>query len=331
MFDSATPWDEHRLTHIKRLSPHGCVSIYIRGNPGGQRHASAADVKLIRSHELGIYPNWESLADFFRTNGPRQAKAAGQEAAQALHDLGMPTDGSLDVPFSYDYDMDPSTFEREAGDLVAAQEGLGGVATAVAYGPSAFITYLWNHGIAKGHVHWLMMSTFNKPYVINQPGVGVVQAHDASGNWIQDPTPVAATDINTITKPELLRAWWPDNSPFKQGAVTDVDLSNDKDVAKLKRLVQDAVFQHVVVPANDKTKTDAVEFGQAQRILLRRSGNQLTKDDVKGALAAGLKAAGISNGDNGGLTEAQLEQAAEAGLRHLLQEGVGGTNDSKPV
>lgn len=262
MFDSATPWDEQRLTRIKKLSPNGAVSIYIRGNPGGQRHANADDVKLIRQIGLGIYPNWESLADWFRTHWGRDAVAAGQEAAQALHDLGLPTDGSLDVPFSFDYQMDPSTFEREAQDLVSAQQGLGEVATAVAYGQSAFITYLHDHGYAPGHVHWLMMSTFDLSYNVRQPGVGVVQAHDENGNWIQDPTPVASTDINTITQPDLLGAWWPDDSPYGGNMATVTHLADSA--------IQD-LLQHPFMKDSDGKD---VTVGQALRRVVLAEGKQ---------------------------------------------------------
>lgn len=303
MFDSATPWDEHRLSHIKRLSPNGAVSIYIRGTPGGFRHASADDVKLIRKIGLGIYPNWESTADFFNTVGGRQAKAAGQEAARALHDLGLPTDGTLDVPFSWDYDMPESTFEREAGDLVAAQEGLGGVATAVAYGPSAFIKYLHDHGYAKGHVHWLMMSTFGKTYVINQPGVGVVQAHDEAGNWIQDPTPVGSTDINTITKPEQIGIWWPDDSPYggNMATVTHLEDSAIRDILQFPLI-------------KDKDGKTVVTVGGGLRQLVRQSGKQLDADAAIKAQLAKLKLDGPE--------AAAVEAAVEQGLHDFYAKAV---------
>jgi hypothetical protein len=46
MFDSASPWDEVRLSNIKNKHNGIAVTVYVRGTPGGFRHASAADVQL---------------------------------------------------------------------------------------------------------------------------------------------------------------------------------------------------------------------------------------------------------------------------------------------
>jgi len=50
----------------------------------------------------------------------------------------------------------------------------------------------------------------------------MVQSHDIDGKWLN--TPVAGTDINTITDPHGLRAWWPDGSPY---ASTKEDITLD--------------------------------------------------------------------------------------------------------
>ena len=299
MFDSATPWDRTRLTKIKKLNPNNGVSIYIRGTPGGFRHASADDVKLIREIGLAIVPNWESFADWFRTHGKRASKQAGQEAAQALHDLGLPTDGSLDVAFSWDYDMDPATFEREAGDLVAAHHGLEGTARATAYGPSAFITYLHNH-VFQDRVHWLMASTFGKPYDINQPGVGVVQSHDENGNWIQDTDPVSASDINTMIQPAKLGAWWPEGSEFSEMAPTAKEIADQ---------VEKQIFGHVLTQ-DDQNRP--VTFADNQRGLRNRS-LALTKAAIVDAVVAKIPA------DAASLTPDQFKAIVTAGAEDAVR------------
>lgn len=232
-FDSASPWDETRLRRIVKLGGIA-VSVYIRGTPGGFRHASPADVKLARSLGLGVLPNWESTADYFRTASRADAKAAGVEALAACRALGIPDDGTVSVPFSFDYEMPADGFKRGGELLAAAQDGLGDAYRATAYGQSGFIKYLSGHGFGD-RGHWLMASTWGLPYDIAQPGVAMVQSHHADGSWFT--SPVAATDVDTVTRPGLLGAWWPDGSTHGDDMPTAADvvaeLLKPKNVAKL--------------------------------------------------------------------------------------------------
>ena len=249
-FDSASPWegptagsDDPRLRRMRRAG--GVVaSVYIRGNPGGYRHANAADVQRLRAAGFGVLPNWESTADYFRTATLAQARAAGVEAAAALRDLGFPLDGTIDVPFSFDYQMSPASYPAEAAKLAAAQEGLGTVARATAYAQSGFIDYLGANGYGD-RVHWLMASTWGLPYAPTSPHVGLVQSHDAAGNWLDSPVP--ATDVNTVTQPGRVGAWWPDGSTYtvKEGGAVAL---SDQDVARIAA----AVWAHTRTPVDGK-------------------------------------------------------------------------------
>jgi len=82
------------------------------------------------------------------------------------------------------------------------------------YGQESLIIYLVVHGDVTGK-HWLMMSRFGQAY---DPGASyfcMVQGHDVGGNWINSPVP--GTDINTVTDPHALYAWWETGSPYEQG------------------------------------------------------------------------------------------------------------------
>lgn len=209
MFDSASPWDLPRIQQAKRLGAVA-LSVYIVGTPGGMRHASKADVDLIWSQGLGVYPNWERAADFFGTCSLADAKNAGVEALAACRDLGIPDDGSVAVSFSFDFAVPPNRFREVADKLAAARDGMGGHYQAVGYGQSSLCDYWPTVGLPGPH--WLMMSTWNLPYFPASKNVAVVQAHDTNGNWLGSAVPGA--DINLVTQPNALGAWWPTNSPY---------------------------------------------------------------------------------------------------------------------
>ena len=86
-FDSASPWDERRLDRIKTLTEDPVVTFYLRGTPGGFRHASPEDVALARAKGIAGVPNWESTQDFFRTATIADCKAAGAEALAAASSI----------------------------------------------------------------------------------------------------------------------------------------------------------------------------------------------------------------------------------------------------
>lgn len=219
-FDAANP-----NVSISAMQQHGAIvaPVYIRGNPGGFAHADAARVTALRAAGLAPWPNWESTADFFRTASIAACKAAGQEAASACDSLGFPDDPSISVPFSFDYQVPASGYANATAQLKACQSGLG-KRRAVGYGQSGLIDYWAAHGCPGGH--WLMASTWGLSYNAASPNVSLVQSHDVNGNWLN--TPISGTDINTVTHPEILGAWWPDNSPFGE----DVALA-DSDVQKI--------------------------------------------------------------------------------------------------
>jgi hypothetical protein len=187
------------------------VSVYVVGNPGGMAHADAARVAAIRAAGMGALPNWERAAGYFDTCTVAEAKAAGVEALAACKSLGFPADGSIACAFSFDFDCPASRFAEMGAKVDAVTAGLTGAYLVMVYAQQDLIDYL----VAHGHLHgkqWLMASTWGNPYHPSDANVCVVQGHDVNGNWVNDP--VVSTDINTVTDPHALRAWWPDNSPY---------------------------------------------------------------------------------------------------------------------
>lgn len=219
LFDGATPWDASRLASVKA---HGgiAVSVYIVGSPGGMRCANAADVKLARSLGLGVLPNWERAADFFSTCTVAEAYNAGVEAAVAARRLGFPSGAGVGVAFSFDFQCPASRYAEMTEKLTQAGKGMGGAFVPLGYGQAGLCDYWAAHGIPGPH--WLMASTWGEPYSISR-NVALVQSHTVSGAWLN--SPVAGTDINTITQPSKLAAWWPDGSSYG-GNVNPADVWN---------------------------------------------------------------------------------------------------------
>jgi hypothetical protein len=192
------------------------ATVYIVGTPGGMPHADRARVAAIRAAGMGVLPNWERAADFFGTCTVADARAAGVEALAACKALGFPADGTIQVPFSFDFDV-PSTRFREMGAKVdAVTAGLTSAYVPMVYAQTDLIDYLVSHGYLAGK-QWLMASTWGRPYNPASPNVCLVQSHDAAGNWIN--SHVTGTDINTVTDPHALGAWWPDGSPYSTGGL----------------------------------------------------------------------------------------------------------------
>jgi hypothetical protein len=206
-FDAANP----KISAAAMVKHGGIVApVYIVGNPGGMPHADNARVTELRAAGLAPLPNWERAADFFKHATIADAQAAGREALAACRACGFPADGSIDVAFSFDFEIPPANYPAMARLLAAVQTGLGGSYRAIAYAQSGFIDYLAAHG--QPGPHWLMGSTWGQPYRPTSPHVALVQSHDTAGTWINSPIP--GTDINTVTNPQAVRAWWPDGSPY---------------------------------------------------------------------------------------------------------------------
>jgi len=71
-----------------------------------------------------------------------------------------------------------------------------------------------------------MGSTFNQPYHPTGPNICMVQFHDADGNWLN--TSVPGTDVNTVTDPKALKAWWPTGSPYGGNIMATLDADDLK-------------------------------------------------------------------------------------------------------
>lgn len=187
------------------------ATVYIVGSPGGMPHADKARVDAIRAQGLGALPNWERAANFFLTCSVTDAKAAGVEALAACKALGFPADGSIQVAFSIDVQVPPSRFAEIGQKVDAAGAGLTSAYQVMVYAQSDLIDYLVAHGHVTGK-QWLMGSTWGNPYNAGSPNVCLVQSHDAAGNWLN--SHVGGTDINTVTDPNAVGAWWPDGSSY---------------------------------------------------------------------------------------------------------------------
>jgi hypothetical protein len=209
-FDGAGPFD------LAAAKAHGGIAAttYIRGTPGGMPHADAARVAEIRTDGLGASPNWEATADYFGTCSLAGATWAGTDALRACRELGYPDDGTIAVGFSFDFDVPAGRYPEMGAKARAITAALGGHYRTMIYGQESLIIYLVVHGDVTGK-HWLMMSRFGQAY---DPGASyfcMVQGHDVGGNWINSPVP--GTDINTVTDPHALYAWWETGSPYEQG------------------------------------------------------------------------------------------------------------------
>lgn len=240
-FDDADP-----TISATAMRQHGGIvaACYIVGFPGGYSHVDKARVLALRAAGLAPLPNWERAADFFASATLTECRAAGAEALAAARQEGFPDDGSIDLPASFDYNIPPSKYATAAAELAAFNEGLAGHYRAIAYGPFGFLAYLAAHG--QPGPHWLMASTFSTTSQftaaqVAAPFVGLVQSHDAAGNWLKSPIP--GTDINTVTRPGALGAWWPDGSPYG-GTVSAQDVITALKSPEGQQLLGQAVAQY---------------------------------------------------------------------------------------
>jgi hypothetical protein len=202
-FDGASPFD------LAAAKANGAAVItgYVIGRPGGLDPISKARVDQILGMGLGFLPNAELAADFFNWCTPAQAQQMGADTAAACKRLGMPADSTVAAPASFDFDF--TDYETKYQKLLAYGRGLVGFLPR-AYGPQGFLDYITQPGRMPGTKHWLMMSTFNRPYNPASASVCMVQQHTLSGAWLNSPVP--GTDVNTITDITAVHAWWPANS-----------------------------------------------------------------------------------------------------------------------
>jgi hypothetical protein len=224
-FDAANP-----AISIAAMTQHGAIAapVYIRGTPGGFQPSDKKRVAALREAGLAPWPNWESTADFFADCTLDEARAAGEEARDCASRLGFPDDGTISVPFSFDYQVPTDKFQRALDVLNACRDGLGEDYQATSYAQSSLITFFGRHGFGNTG-HWLMASTFQNTSSIPQPSdvydigsefVCMVQSHHADGSWFD--TPVPGTDVNTVTRPDKLAAWWPDDSEFGMPSAAEI-------------------------------------------------------------------------------------------------------------
>ena len=316
-FDAANP-----NISIDAMVRHGAIvaPVYIVGNPGGFAHVDKARVAALRKAGLAPLPNWERAADFFRHCTVGEARAAGVEALVACRDLGFPADGSIDVVFSFDYDIPTSEYPAAAARLIAASQGLDGHYRGKAYGPIGFLEFLGAH--QQPGPHWLMASTFRATSQfhaaeVSAPHVALVQSHDAAGNWLSSPIP--GTDINTVINPHGLGAWWPDGSPYAPGGtVSKQDVLDALADPEGRKLLAQAVLSADIVPAPGNPP-DPANPTWATATYLRLIYNLVASiraqlDPAK--LGAAIIAA-LPDGETG-LTKSDVESAVETGVRNVL-------------
>lgn len=304
-YDGAGPFD------LNSAVKHNAILItgYLVGSPGGFSPINKTRVTNIRNKGLGFLPNWERAADFFRTASIADCKTAGVEAAKACRALGVPDDGSVAVAFSYDYEIASSAYPAMLNKLEACGKGMGDAYLPIAYGQYGFLQYLSQHG--HPGPHWLMASTFQSTSQfsaaqVSQPFVGLVQSHDAAGNWLN--TGVSGTDVNTVIHPETLSAWWPDNSEYGDSMNKQQFLALIKDSD-----VQDALGHAVMGYDQQGKKKQAWAYLQAaaQDSALSAQIQSL----VQTAVQAGIKAAGTTSP-----TVADIAAGVEQGMKQAFAD-----------
>lgn len=226
-YDGASAFD---LAAAKRA---GAILItgYIVGHPGGMDPINKARVAQIRAMGMGFLPNWERGAAYLVTCSRADGVAAGREAVAALRALGVPDDGTVACPFSWDTGIDPAKYPDCGVVADGIIEGLAGRYRFTAYGQGGLIDYF-----AKTHrlqsEGWLSASKSFPGYNAADTRVALVQKVG---------TPVAGTDQNIVTDPANIHAWWPDNSPY--GADMALDPNDPVIVDLHKRL--DSIYARI--------------------------------------------------------------------------------------
>jgi hypothetical protein len=127
-------------------------------------------------HELGMgfLPNWERGASYLVTASHAQALAAGNEAVAALRALGVPDDGSIACPFSWDVNVAPSQYAHCGAVADGIIEALAGRYRFTAYGQGGLIDYFARTGRLQSE-GWLSASSSFPGYDAASPRVALVQ------------------------------------------------------------------------------------------------------------------------------------------------------------
>jgi hypothetical protein len=338
MFDSASPWDEVRLSNIKNKHNGIAVTVYVRGTPGGFRHASAADVQLALKHGLGVVPGAEWYSDAFNDADLPQMRAYAVEAKESTLALGFPDDGSVSLHMAWDYQIPLFDLKRQYDHFRVMQDVFGDTFRGNVYGQDSFIQLLGDNGWGDDRGHWLLASTWGLPnYNIGSPYVAACQAHHANGDWW--PAPVAATDISTVTQPDKLGAWWPEGSEYGDMSLSPDDKQWMKDFARsiqqddrawmkdqietqTRQEVRDAFKAALTGQDSGAYTHDAFPLWVREpglRDLVAQAARQSDPDAVAAKVVAAVKAlpGGGSNVD---------QATMEAAVRNVLKQGVGPTS-----
>lgn len=242
-YDGASAFD------LNAAKQHSGIAItgYLVGHPGGFNPIDKARVNQIRAMGMGFLPNWERGADYLVSCGKAGGIGAGQEALAAMRALGVPDNGTVACPFSWDVNVNPGLYPQcgQVADGIIA--GLAGHYLFSTYGQGGLIDYFRATGRMKVK-GWLSGSTSFPGFNASGPNIAMVQSHDAAGNWIN--TQVPGTDVNTVIDPRALGAWWPAGSPYiGEQPVTPAEIQ------AIANAVWDAQI-HATAP-DDKTPTSA--------------------------------------------------------------------------
>jgi len=224
-------------------------------------------------------PNWEGWANELVGESYAQGQADAREALAALP-TGIPRNGSVKIYFSIDVLVAYNGITKcdEAMRGVNSIVRPAGFQTGV-YAEGALIDRYVKLGLAQGK-QWLSGSSSFPGFDPKSPNVCIVQSHDANGNWMNSPVP--GTDVNTVTDPHAIGAWWPDGSPYEGDIVTPADI----------KAVVDGVWAKAFVVPN----TDGKETASAAQFLIW--GNRFAKSvhDSIPTLVAQIKAVAEKQG-----------------------------------
>jgi hypothetical protein len=262
-FDGASPFD------LAAAKANGAAVItgYVIGRPGGMAPIDKARVDQILAMGMAFLPNAELAANFFETCTLAEAQAMGAATAAANRALGIPADNTVACPASFDFDF--TDYEVKYQKLLAYGRGLVGYLPR-AYGPQGFLDYIVQPGRMPGTKHWLMMSTFGRPYNPASPSVCMVQEHTLSGAWLN--SPVNATDISTITDLAAVHAYGGTDMPLSPADIAAVakathdlimaDLRNGGDLADVRQAIVE--LENYAKPAKDASANALIRIAALQ-------------------------------------------------------------------
>jgi hypothetical protein len=308
-YDGASAFD------LADAKAHGAILItgYIVGHPGGMDPITARRVHQIHELGMGFLPNWERGASYLVTASHAQALAAGNEAVAALRALGVPDDGSIACPFSWDVNVAPSQYAHCGAVADGIIEALAGRYRFTGYGQGGLIDYFARTGRLQSE-GWLSASSSFPGYDAASPRVALVQRVGS---------PVPGTDQNIVTDPAGVHAWWPPGSPYAPAPAQQEEPCPTQDVidalktAEGKKLVGDAVWGDDVIPVGSDPANPT--WAASSVLRLPRTPTRLAilgkLDPAK--LAAAIAAA-LPAGN--GIDPATLTAAVEQGVRAVFSD-----------